>query len=105
MFYEGNLSDLLSEISGCKDSSGGLAQEDTGTAQICMKALSNLANCEVEEVNSSLEEAKETLFSYELKIKRINKVKRAEGLAKEIEVYMKSSEDRMRADVIIIIFS
>ena len=60
---------------------------------ICMKALSNLANCEVEEVNSSLEEAKETLFSYELKIKRINKVKRAEGLAKEIEVYMKSSED------------
>ena len=60
---------------------------------ISKKALSNLANCEVEELNSSLEEAKKTLFSYELKIKRINKVKKADDLAKEIEVYMRSSED------------
>lgn len=60
---------------------------------ICMKALANLANCTVEEVDSKLESANETLFAYELKVKRINKVKKPDDLAKEIEVYMKDEEN------------
>lgn len=60
---------------------------------ICMKALSNLANCTIEEVNSQLESAEETLFAYELRVKRINKVKKPDDLAKEIEIYMKDDEN------------
>ena len=60
---------------------------------ICMKALANLANCTLEEVNSQLESAEETLFAYELRVKRINKVKKPDELAKEIEVYMKDDEN------------
>ena len=60
---------------------------------ICMKALANLANCTLEEVDSKLESANETLFAYELKVKRINKVKKPDDLAKEIEVYMKDDEN------------
>lgn len=60
---------------------------------ICMKALANLANCTIEEVNSQLESAEETLFAYELRVKRINKVKKPEDLAREIEIYMKDDEN------------
>ena len=60
---------------------------------ICMKALANLANCTIEEVNSQLESAEETLFAYELRVKRINKVKKPDDLAKEIEIYMKDDEN------------
>lgn len=60
---------------------------------ICMKALANLANCTIEEVGSQMESADETLFAYELRVKRINKVKKADDLAKEIEIYMKDDEN------------
>lgn len=59
----------------------------------CIKALAILANCEEEEVNSELCSAKENYFSYELRLKRINKVKRTDMLATEIENYMRSSSD------------
>lgn len=68
--------------------------KDWNTLQtICLKALSNLANCLLEDVDSKLESAEETIFSYELRLKRINKVKKAEDLAREIEVYMKDDEN------------
>lgn len=61
---------------------------------ICLKALSNIANCQLEEIDSSLESANESFFSYELRLKRINKVKKTDELAREIEAYMRdSSED------------
>lgn len=61
---------------------------------ICLKALANIANCEFEELDSQLESATETFFSYELKLKRINKVKKTDELAREIEAYTRdSSED------------
>lgn len=60
---------------------------------ICMRALANLANCQLNEIQSHLETAKETMFSYELRVKRINKVKKTEELAREIEVYMRDSSD------------
>lgn len=68
---------------------------------ICLKALANLANCELEEVNSHLESATEGFFSYELRLKRINKVKKTEELAREIENYMResSSDESVTATV------
>lgn len=60
---------------------------------ICMKALANLANCQLNEVQSRLESAKETMFSYELRVKRINKVKKTEDLAREVEVYLRDTSD------------
>lgn len=60
---------------------------------ICMKALSNLTNQSFDEIDTELDSASETLFSYELKLKRINKVKKPEELAKEIELYMKDDEN------------
>ena len=59
----------------------------------CIKALAILANCEEEEVNSELCSAKENYFSYELRLKRINKVKRTDMLANDIENEMRSSSD------------
>lgn len=60
---------------------------------ICLKALANIANCQLEEVNSYLDTAYESFFSYELRLKRVNKVKKVDDLAKEIEAYMKDSSD------------
>jgi S-DNA-T family DNA segregation ATPase FtsK/SpoIIIE len=59
---------------------------------ICLKALANLANCTLEEVNSNLESADKTLFAYELRLKRINKVKQPDALAKEIEIYVRDDD-------------
>ena len=61
---------------------------------ICLKALANVANCQLEEIDSSLEKASESFFSYELRLKRISKVKKTDDLAREIEAYMReNSED------------
>ena len=73
-----------------------IAKEDSNFSiieTICMKALANLANCQLEEIQSHLESARETMFSYELRVKRVNKVKKTEDLAREIEVYMRDSSD------------
>lgn len=68
---------------------------------ICLKALSNLANVQLEELNSHLETAYESFFSYELRLKRINKVKKTDDLAREVEAYMRdsSSDDDVNATV------
>lgn len=60
---------------------------------ICIKALARIANCEIEEIDSSLESAVESFFSYELRLKRVNKVKKLDELAKEIEAYVKEDAD------------
>lgn len=68
---------------------------------ICIKALANLANTQIEDIDSHLEKMEETFFSYELRLKRINKVKKTEDLAREIEVYVRDSadEDTVNASV------
>lgn len=68
---------------------------------ICLKALSNLANIPLNEVQSKLESVTETFFSYELRLKRINKVKKELDLAREIEVYMRDNaeDDAVNASV------
>ena len=58
---------------------------------ICLKALSNVLNCEVDEVDSSLEEARENYFSYELRLKRVKRMTKTDNLARELEVYFRSS--------------
>ena len=59
---------------------------------MCLKALANIANCELEAVNSQIEKAEETFFSYEIRLKRFNKVKKIDDLAKEIEFYMRKDD-------------
>ena len=59
----------------------------------CMKALANILKVDVEEVESSLNEAYETYFSYELKVSRVrglntNKLSEFEN---ELEIYFRES--------------
>lgn len=71
-----------------------VSSDDFATLEtICLKALANIANCQLEEVGSHLEKAYDSFFSYELKLKRINKVKKTDDLAREIEAYMKENSD------------
>jgi len=78
-------------------SSSEFAQLDT----ICLKALANIANCELEEVKSHLDSAVESFFSYTLKLKRFNKVKNCDALASEMEIYLRedSNDDSVNATV------
>lgn len=89
----------FSDIRTIDESSDDFASLDT----ICTKALANIANCELSEVGSRLESARETIFSYELKVKRMNKVKKLDDIAHEVEVYMRdnSEDDRVNASVTI----
>ena len=58
---------------------------------IALKALSNVAKCDLEEVKSKLESARETFFSYELRLKRIRGVKNTDDIAREMEAYFRES--------------
>ena len=58
---------------------------------ICLKALSNVCRCEMEEVKSSLESAEESYFSYELRMKRIRGVNKTDEIAREMEAYFRES--------------
>lgn len=58
---------------------------------ICLKALSNVCKCEMEEVKSNLESAEESYFSYELRMKRIRGVNKTEEIAREMEAYFRES--------------
>lgn len=69
------------------------SQEFMDLEAICFRALSNIANVELEEINSYLESATDSFFSYELKLKRYNKVKKLEELEKELEAYLKDGSD------------
>lgn len=65
---------------------------------ICFKAIANLINCsDIGETGSRLESAKQTIFAYELMLKRVSKVKNIDSLAREIEAYMR--EDSSDSDV------
>lgn len=66
--------------------------EDFGTLEtICLKALANVAKCEVEDVKSKLESATETYFSYELRLKRVKGINKVEDIAREMEAYFRES--------------
>lgn len=71
---------------------------------ICLKALANLINCDMSEVDSEVESIIESFFSYEIKLKRLPKVKKTDDLAREIEAYMRedSSDDGVNATVSIV---
>lgn len=58
---------------------------------ICLKALANVARKEVEEIDTRLESAVETFFSYELRIKRVKGLNRVEDIAREFEAYFRES--------------
>ena len=57
----------------------------------CLKAMANVMKCEPEEVKSSLTSAKETFFSYELRMKRVRGLTKTAELASEIEIYLKEN--------------
>lgn len=56
-----------------------------------LKALANVARCELEDLNSRLESATETYFSYELRLKRVRGVTKLDDIAREIEAYFRES--------------
>lgn len=58
---------------------------------IALKALSNVAKCEIEDVKSHLESAVDTYFSYELRLQRLRGLKNTDDIAREMEVYFRES--------------
>lgn len=70
---------------------------------LSMKALCNVARCEMEDLKSRLESAKETYFSFELKLKRIKGIKNTDDIAREMEAYFRSDsgDTSVNADVAI----
>lgn len=58
---------------------------------ICLKALSNLVNCDITEVNSNADRIYETDFSYEIYLKRIKKLSNLTSIEREIEAYFRES--------------
>lgn len=66
--------------------------EDFQTIEtICLKALANVAKCEMEDVKSKLESATESYFSYELRLKRIKGITKTDDIAREMEAYFRES--------------
>lgn len=60
---------------------------------ICLKALSNVANCDINELDSHLESAYESYFSYELRIKRVKKLTNLDAIARELQAYFRESSN------------
>lgn len=62
---------------------------------LCMKALASAGKLEVEDATSKseLESAKETYFTYELRIKRIKGLTRLEDIEREMVAYFRESSD------------
>lgn len=58
---------------------------------IALKALCNIAKCELEDVKSHLESATETYFSYELRLKRIRGINKIDDIEREMEAYFRDS--------------
>lgn len=58
---------------------------------IALKALSNVAKCELEDVKSHLESAVDTYFSYELRLQRIRGINKVDDIAREMEAYFRES--------------
>lgn len=68
---------------------------------IALKALCNVAKCELEDIKSHLESAIETYFSYELRLQRIRGLKNTDDIAREMEAYFRedSSDTSVNATV------
>ena len=68
-----------------------------------LKAMSNILKCDLEEVNSSMECAYETYFSYEFKMKRVRGLNKIADLAAELEIYSRgsASDTAVTASVVI----
>ena len=60
---------------------------------VCIKAASRVIGCDMQEIDSSLYSAVDTLFSYVLRFERIPKLKRLDEFAREIEVYVRDGAD------------
>lgn len=62
---------------------------------LCMKALASAGKMELEDATSksSLESAKETYFTYELKLERIKGLNRLEDIEREMVAYFRESSD------------
>ena len=62
---------------------------------ICLKALANLTNLDIEEISklTHIESIEETKFAYEVKLKRINKVKNPDDLAREVQCYFETDDN------------
>lgn len=58
---------------------------------ICLKALANVANCDLEDLDSKLESATESYFSYELRLKRVRRVNKLNDIEREMEAYFRES--------------
>ena len=58
---------------------------------VCIKALANVAKCNIEDIETRLESAVETYFSYELRIERLKGVNKLDDIEREIEAYFRES--------------
>ena len=85
-FFPGN-TPTFADRKRLDEDSGEFATLET----ICLKALSNVCKCEMEEVKSNLESAQESYFSYELRMKRIRGVNKTDEIAREMEAYFRES--------------
>lgn len=68
-------------------------QEFLSLETMCLKAMANIMNCEISEVHSELRSAYETFFTYELRVKRVAKIKNFGELASEIEAYAREGPE------------
>ena len=57
---------------------------------ICLKAISNILNCDISEIASRADRMYETDFCYEIYIQRVKRLKNIKALEKEIEAYFRS---------------
>lgn len=60
---------------------------------VCIKALANASKKEIEEIDSHLDRMEDSMSSTDLYVKRIKANPKKEDIAKEIEFYLKDSED------------
>lgn len=69
-------------------------EEDYNTIDtICAKVLSNLLNCEIDEIDNHVEKITETLFCYEIYLKRVKKLSKTPDIEREIVTYFRSSSE------------
>ena len=55
----------------------------------CKKALANIMNCSLEDVNTEVVDVQDGFFSWTIKMKRIAKVKKLDEFARELEAYFR----------------
>ena len=60
---------------------------------ICLKAIANITNTELEDVTSTLESAVDSMFSYELRVLKPKKKINETELAREVEAYCRSNSE------------